>query len=92
MDEVIAELERVKNVLIEKRNALDASMASGLYTSSAKLLKETQKLNAALKVVLIVAGVIVVFAVPIVWMKSAYENAPKPQWKAIRQRLRDRSP
>ncbi len=77
MDEVITELDRVKNVLIEKRNAADASMASGLYTSSAKLLKETQKLNAALKVVSIVVGVIVVIAVPIVWMKSAYENAPK---------------
>lgn len=77
MDEVMAELERVKNVLIEKRNALDASMASGLYTSSAKLLKESQKMNAALKVVLIVAVVIIVIAAPIVWMSYAYVNAPK---------------
>ncbi len=77
MDEVIAELERVKNALIEKKRASEGLLASGVYASGAWIAEKTKNMNVALKIGAIVAFVAILITVPLVYMKYAYVGAPK---------------
>lgn len=85
MDEVIEELERVKNALTEKKRASEGMLASSIYASSAWLVNKTAKLNAVLKGGLRLLLVVFLLTASAVWLVSAFKSAPsvKPDEKGV---------
>ncbi|MDZ4834336.1 MAG: serine/threonine-protein kinase [Candidatus Melainabacteria bacterium] len=77
MDEVIAELDRVKSALYQKRGESEALMVSGLYASGAWIAKKAKNMNRALKVTLTIGVVALVVSLPFVWMRYINISAPK---------------
>lgn len=83
MDELIAELERVKNKLIDKRQSAMGALASGVYSSGSFLLGQARKIaifkKLSVPIIAVVCGVVVVIAVAVVLPLAHHEKSEEIQ-------------